>query len=292
MCSGDSSADFRQTLLRWLNEENYEDSAMQNFSECLIEERKSIPKLYRFAPADYNSIRVLETNKLYLSKVGTMNDIFEGFSGHADEHTVKQLEQLGDLAFLKCFTEKPDNLLMWAHYADKYAGMCVAYDFTQANELLLRHLFPVVYQKERISRQLLKYSSDDLADLKQALRSSTAITEENMLPNVMSAFLVKSEDWQYECEWRLLYTYSQLYLTAENVGKENGYYHELVQEKEGTLYTEEELLCLRAPRITDVYLGPKMPKHIKDHIREIAQRNNVCVHEMQLDEKMYALIEK
>lgn len=291
MCPDGVSCDCRKGLLEVLDNGSCEDANLQEFSELLIANSEFIPTLYRFSPADYNNIRALETNKLFLSKAGTMNDIFEGLSGYADEEMLKHLEQLGDLAFLKCFTEKHDNLLMWAHYADNYAGMCVAYDFTQAQELLLRHLFPVVYKKERFSHQPLKYAHDDLANLKRALEDFDSITEENALLNVMSAFLVKSEAWKEEYEWRILYTYSHLYLTSENVGKGNAFYHELVQSKKGKLFTSEELLCLPAPPITDVYLGPKMPQHIKDHIKEIAKARNICVHEMQMDKEKYALTE-
>lgn len=35
-------------------------------------------------------------------------------------------DRMNDLIGLLCLTEKPDNLLMWAHYADSHAGFVVS----------------------------------------------------------------------------------------------------------------------------------------------------------------------
>lgn len=286
------SDDCREMLLDKLLEGDCGDASLQTFSEELIEFRDSIPRLYRFSPADYNNIRALETRTLFLSPIGAMNDIFEGLSGCVTEETLEQFEQLGELAYLKCFSENRCNLRMWSQYADNYSGMCIAYDFSKAPELLLRHLFPVIYKKDRFSYHLQNYDPEKLAGLKRDLEECNAICDENSVSDVMAAFLVKSDDWKEECEWRILYTYSQLYLSAENVGKENGFYHELVQKHEGNLYTKGELQRIPAPMITDVYLGPKMAKHIKEHIKAIVQGSDIQLHELHLDKEHYRLIER
>lgn len=291
MDSAEFSAECRELILEYLSNNDCSDAILQSFSETLIDMKERIPILYRYSPADYNNIRSLEKGCLFLSKTGTMNDVFEGLSGYVDKATIKQFEKLGDLAYLKSFTESPDNLRMWAQYGDNYAGMCVAYDFSQAHELLLRHLFPVVYRTQRFPHQPHNFDPEKLEVLKRDLAEGYAISHESSVSDVMSAFLVKSDAWADECEWRILYTYSQLYLTAENVGQENGFYHELVQEHKGKFYTNDELLRIPAPPISTIYLGPKMPNHIMEHIREIAERLNIQVREMQLDTQQYALTE-
>lgn len=85
-----------------------------------------------------------------------------------------------------CLTESPDDLLMWAHYAAAHTGFVIEFDpshafFNQrrseADEL--RYLRRVVYSPER--------------------PMLTLITAKDL-----SALLTKSNDWEYEKEWRMM----------------------------------------------------------------------------------------
>ncbi len=95
-------------------------------------------------------------------------------------------------------TEKPCNLLMWAHYADGYKGFVIKFDdkhkfFDQRTKPgeLRGHLIKVRYSKQRPHFILFDPNLND---------------SEN-LDNWMSNFLcVKSEHWEYEQEWRMFYT--------------------------------------------------------------------------------------
>lgn len=85
-----------------------------------------------------------------------------------------------------CLTETPDNLLMWAHYANSHTGFVVEFDTThpyfderKSNEDELRHLRQVNYRDTR--------PSGALADM-----------------NGYELFTVKSTHWSYEREWRIL----------------------------------------------------------------------------------------
>ncbi len=91
-------------------------------------------------------------------------------------------ENLGVL----CLTEKPTNLLMWAHYADQHQGAVVEFDTSHAffnrrrgPQDDFRHLRKVFYTEQR--PHLLLNNSD-------ALRF----------------FYFKSPEWEYEQEWRLI----------------------------------------------------------------------------------------
>lgn len=86
-----------------------------------------------------------------------------------------------------CLTGKPDNLLMWSHYAQNHEGFVLIFDDQHAYfhqqkfpEDELNHLRKVVYVKER--------------------PSVTALVD--MAPTDL--FLTKSKDWEYEEEWRML----------------------------------------------------------------------------------------
>ncbi len=84
------------------------------------------------------------------------------------------------------FSEVPDSLLMWAHYGAWHKGFVVEFNAhhpyfheRKSPEDELRHLRRVLYRSSRISALLSELSATEM-------------------------FLVKSEHWAYEREWRIL----------------------------------------------------------------------------------------
>ena len=90
----------------------------------------------------------------------------------------KLVEQIGVL----CFTEKPDSLLMWAHYAINHTGLCLQFDFKEGS--------------------LLKEKCDEVTYSKNYPKLNLAKNPENTW--VKKVLLTKSEDWKYEHEWRFI----------------------------------------------------------------------------------------
>jgi hypothetical protein len=80
-------------------------------------------------------------------------------------------------------TEDPLSQLMWAHYASRGAGFVIGFD--AHNSFFL---------------------SEDISDRKSLLRKVAYTDEriENFWRNPYYLFLVKSADWAYEREWRML----------------------------------------------------------------------------------------
>lgn len=85
-----------------------------------------------------------------------------------------------------CLSERHDDLLMWAHYADCHKGFVIEFDsdspfFHQQRSEKddLRYLRPVLYSKER---PVVTLTNTDMSEL----------------------FLTKSEHWEYEKEWRMV----------------------------------------------------------------------------------------
>jgi hypothetical protein len=94
------------------------------------------------------------------------------------------------------FSEAPDSMLMWSHYANHHRGFCIEYDLeglSDPNHFFRRNLYPVLY------------SSDfyDLGSFVQGLSDGpeTRAEFQPMLP--LLAMLTKFEGWAYEKEWRL-----------------------------------------------------------------------------------------
>jgi hypothetical protein len=92
-------------------------------------------------------------------------------------HTERVTECVGVL----CLSAVPDNILLWAHYAEAHQGVCLIFDstvdfFAPAQEVQYRSLRPKINP--------LRDSNDSIME---------------------SALLTKSHHWAYEEEWRLIH---------------------------------------------------------------------------------------
>ncbi len=96
-------------------------------------------------------------------------------------------------------TETPDNLLMWAHYADSHRGMVVGFEESHA-----------FFQGPDIVPGLPRLNKVEY-NLKRPVLSLS--TREH--PKV---FLRKSTEWAYEKEWRLIRPLKEASMTTERDG--------------------------------------------------------------------------
>lgn len=262
---------------------NYEilDSDLCEFTkEYIISNKNNIPMLYRFVPADYQSIRNLETNSLFLSQIGMMNDVFEGVPS-SNENMFDSLNQNKNRAYVKAFSEKNDSLLMWAHYANNFTGFCIQYDLSEMDDKYLYHLFPVHYSNTRIIDEYTKWYLYELEDLKKCNNDLCASNETDFIKDKMALFLQKAKEWEYEKEWRIIATYDQIYNTADNVGNENI-----------ELYGIEDIRLSVDKCVKAIYLGPRMESEIKKHIKEICDRKGctTMIYDTSLSNKKYELV--
>lgn len=89
---------------------------------------------------------------------------------------------------ISCFSEKNDELLMWAHYADKYKGFCLEFSgsstiFDKAIKVDYSHTIPSLTAEN----QFEIFANNNFERILEKL------------------FCTKSASWSYECEWRLLH---------------------------------------------------------------------------------------
>lgn len=92
-----------------------------------------------------------------------------------------------------CVTERRDNLLMWAHYADEHKG--VAFQFRRLEHLDHRFTVaqPVQYSDEPVSFLGL----DDYID------KLMGMAQHDLVPRIWDLAYQKHADWRYEEEWRV-----------------------------------------------------------------------------------------
>lgn len=83
-----------------------------------------------------------------------------------------------------CFSEVPDNILMWSHYADNYRGICIVIDPSERPITDWKRFVyePITYAKERVLNVL----------------------ETGYEAAFRRMMLTKAACWNYEREWRLI----------------------------------------------------------------------------------------
>jgi hypothetical protein len=97
------------------------------------------------------------------------------------------LTQYSEVIGILSLTEKCDHLLMWAHYANNYKGFVIEFD--EKHELFNPQRFPA---GSFGGLRKVEYS-----DIRPTNHSLMEMTPEDI-------FLIKSKEWEYEQEWRML----------------------------------------------------------------------------------------
>ncbi|WBL78748.1 DUF2971 domain-containing protein [Bradyrhizobium xenonodulans] len=123
-----------------------------------------------------------------------MNDAMEGFydpteglRGTEDfKRVVRRIYDAKSDHGIACFSETNANELMWAHYADNYAGICVQYK-TQA-------LIDGLPRDVRVAR--VAYG-----DSPPPIGPDEALNSRNSAIKILSH---KKANWSYEREWRVM----------------------------------------------------------------------------------------
>ena len=138
----------------------------------------AINLLTKYTPQQYYDTFIFAGMNPQLAKELTR----QVFDGTIDGDTIiKQLtEDVISSTGYFCMTTKPDNLLMWAHYADGHKGVCLKFDILKDLDSFLVPV-KVDYNSQYINFDCL--SSDLLSVLRR-----------------------KSPDWEYEDEYRIIKT--------------------------------------------------------------------------------------
>lgn len=93
---------------------------------------------------------------------------------------------------VSCFSEVNDELLMWAHYADKYQGFCL--EFSTNNEL---------FEKAKKVQYVEQMPKLDMYH----------VYKDNERKQILELFCTKSKAWEYEKEWRVIHNKARIAYT-------------------------------------------------------------------------------
>jgi Protein of unknown function (DUF2971) len=148
------------------------------------------------------------------------------------------------------FSETPDSITMWSHYANQHKGFCIEYSVEDLppTDMFVRILFPVVYSERLFDAT--RYFQAAIRDRKKF----------NILFPALAA-LYKSPEWSYEKEWRLVIP--------------------------GNLVKQAS--AWRVPKPKAVYLGSRMPEAKRAKVLEICRRKDIVVFQMSLAQDSFCL---
>lgn len=151
--------------------------------------------LFRYRPYSRlkRELETLESNYIYCPNYASLNDPMEGkfrqgskLSRHSQTY-VEAIQTTLDELGIASFCEVQNHVLMWAHYADQYKGICISYNFTN----LLAHL-PESAVLTRIAYSETQYQ------IRTAKRQPIDVAK-----RILSR---KTRSWLYEREWRLFHS--------------------------------------------------------------------------------------
>ena len=118
---------------------------------------------------------------------------------------------------IACFSETNSSVLMWSHYARSHTGFCVEYNIKSVRGdcaetcadicscpgfMLNHHIAPVIYSEERYDASL-SFMSMLLNRITEKYCVPVGEIHHDMLSTIKT-MLVKSKNWEYEKEWRLI----------------------------------------------------------------------------------------
>lgn len=94
-----------------------------------------------------------------------------------------------------CLSEAPDSILMWSHYASSHTGFAIEFN--------ARH--PCFHAK--------RSENDELRHLRRVLYRDTRASALLSEMDFSEFFLIKSNHWSYEREWRIMQSLAEADLT-------------------------------------------------------------------------------
>lgn len=251
-------------------EENLRGKDLLNYTEfskeyfpALLAEKNLVFYKYFAPPKDTTKdyvLQNLESDTITCSNPRAFNDVFEGMVTSLDGEEAKEVRaiigEISDSVAISCFSEKWDNLLMYAHYADSFRGFCVEYDFSYIlSKSNLYYFFPVLYQSKPSSLAQMQELRQDIREHKNAVDNGKISLKK--LDDIISYFIHKADIWSYEKEWRFIVPSTQY-----------GYFFKDARiDKERHFLTDFD--CVSA-----VFLAPHIESDYKDKIYNIIAKKN------------------
>ena len=241
--------------------------------------RQNLNTLYTKCPKKIKDTLTKEVFAIFLLIVGKMGRIDITEDNLADmlklddvlEELYKKAVDIKDKIYIptlrkflskltvSCFSVSGwNNQLMWSHYANSYAGICIEYDFNQIKDAI-GFIYPVEYTTERPTLSL-----QELGVAGFNLGSDACVKScDPDMGAILSYLLAKNVCWNYEKEWRII-----------NVGEEN------------------TPLFIDLPFVKSVTFGMNMDPICKQLLWDVCTEKGIECYEIEIGTENYELSRK
>ena len=105
----------------------------------------------------------------------------------------KSYDEISQSAGLLSLTSKNNNLLMWAHYANNHEGICLEFSTTEPSERA---------KICTLADNSMTFKVDYIDYYPRAL--DMKLFDSTHVDRIRNLFLLKSKEWEYEEEWRVI----------------------------------------------------------------------------------------
>ena len=168
--------------------------------------------------------------------IGDLPDDFQSDFCH-DLNSRGILDSLNESVGILCLSKNPESLLMWSHYADEYSGGIIEFDDSHE---FFTGAFDIEYREVRPKKDISTYISSNA-------------------PIPISELCVKSKEWEYEEEVRVVRSFSE----CKKVSDFNGY----------PVYVMEfPIECIKC-----VVLGERMPIATQREIWQLVKDTKISL---------------
>ena len=205
-----------------------------------------------------NTMPQLQLREYLRSCVRSNETLFNHLLEGARENvSIKLFEKSNEFIGVLSLTQKPDNLLMWSHYADSHRGYCLGFDSNhpffnrkRSENDEFYHLRKVKYLETRPSKLMVDMDGTDM-------------------------FLLKSDVWDYEKEWRMCAALTDANTIISSVTP------------------QIHLFDFPADAISDIIIGVNADASLIDQILSLRARNSelkhVTIQQASVSESQFSL---
>ena len=249
--------------------EEVKNSALGIFFEDFMKKQKSFT-FYHYTSWE-NFVKICETRKFKLSRLGYSNDPFEFIPPFESTSEKKKWDKYrNNVTFTSIsLSTKMSSPPMWAHYAKNHTGVCIAFSLP-----LKRALKDSVKEVFHLESNVTSFMFGECIFAKMIYsNNSPAISYDSNIPlkdrfikAIYEAMIYKADDWKYENEFKLF-----VKPDSPSEGAGNLYYADIVKYISGVIIgtscqhnTREAQNLLKPLKLGNV----KVVKAQKDTIRK------------------------
>lgn len=139
-------------------------------------------------------------------------------------------------------------MLMWSHYAENHTGFSIEYNFSEGNT---KELWPVHYQPE-----IYDVSKTIFGEKRKHINDAF----------IIGAASVKSDEWAYEKEWRII-----------------------LLHKSKNPETHLPGIYAKTPKPTAIYIGAFALEENKEKIKKISRELSIPIFQMKKERDKFRM---